>query len=522
MKSPNPYLEQVWAVLPRLLSLYDNDPLSPTYGMGDRYRWAWKLIDFGNGTFQGAAHGLARLLKHNLLPNHFSQTAIKRRIDALFCGADRLRYPNGSFEEAFPFESSFCVTALVTYDLLTAIELLKDNLEFQVQARYLDIIRPAISFLHQAEETHAFISNHLATAAVALYKWSALTNEPGEQRGQEILERILVKQSPEGWFREYEGADPGYQTLATYYLADLHRLRPDLNLLEPLRRSIQFLWHFAHPDGSFGGYYGSRNTRFYYPAGLESLALEIPEAARLAEFMASSIHDLTTVTLMVMDEPNLVPMFNAYCWAAALYQEKQEKKPEQVPELPAFSNASWRSQFPEAGLVVDKGPKHYTIVSWHKGGVCYHFPSQTEASCIDVGLVAKSPRGQYFSTQAYQSNNSMQLDGDVLMITTPLVAMHQQLPSPLQLIILRLLNITIMRSLILGNFVKKFLVRLLITGQDVASVTNRRKVYLGTTLRIEDSWEGDAKGLSRLQVQSPFSAIHMASQGYWQSQDEIE
>ena len=238
--------------------------------------------------------------------------------------------------------------------------------------------------------------------------------------------------------------------------------------------------------------------------------------------MASSIHDLTTVTLMVMDEPNLVPMFNAYCWAAALYQEKQEKKPEQVPELPAFSNASWRSQFPEAGLVVDKGPKHYTIVSWHKGGVCYHFPSQTEASCIDVGLVARSPRGQYFSTQAYQSNNSMQLDGDVLMITTPLVAMHQQLPSPLQLIILRLLNITIMRSLILGNFVKKFLVRLLITGQDVASVTNRRKVYLGTTLRIEDSWEGDAKGLSRLQVQSPFSAIHMASQGYWQSQDEIE
>ena len=38
---------------------FDNDQTSLSYGMGDRYHWAWGLIDFGNGTFQGAAHGLA-------------------------------------------------------------------------------------------------------------------------------------------------------------------------------------------------------------------------------------------------------------------------------------------------------------------------------------------------------------------------------------------------------------------------------------------------------------------------------
>ncbi len=522
MKSPNPYLEQLWAVLPRLLALYDTNPLSPTYGMGDRYRWAWKLIDFGNGTFQGAAHGLARLLTHNLLPSYLSPNAIERRIDALFRGADRLRYPNGSFEEAFPFESSFCVTALVAYDLLTAIELLKPNLDLEVQTRYLDIIRPAIAFLHQADETHAFISNHLATAAVALYKWSELSNEPGEKRGQAILEQILSEQSQEGWFREYEGADSGYQSLATYYLADLHRLRPDLNLLDPLRRSIQFLWHFAHPDGSFGGYYGSRNTRFYYPAGLEALAPEIPEAATLADFMRGSIRDLTTVTLTVMDEPNLIPMFNAYCWSAVLYGEPEKPEAETLPLIPALSHSTWRSQFPGAGLIVDKGTKHYTIVSWHKGGVCYHFPSETGKPRIDVGVVATSPNGQYFSTQAYQANNLMQLDGDTLTITAPLVAMHQQLPSPLQFIILRLLNITIMRSLTLGNLVKKFLVRLLITGQKVAPVSNCRIIHLGANLNIRDSWkEEEGRGFNRLEVKYPFSAIHMASQGYWPFQDDI-
>ncbi len=522
MKSPNPYLEEVWGVMPRLLALYDTDSLSATYGIGDRFRWAWKLIDFGNGTFQGTAHGLARLLVHSLLPNPLSEAAILRRIDAMFHGADTLRYPNGSLEEAFPFESSFCVTALVAYDLLTAIELLKLRLQVEQWTRYLNIVRPMIHFLHRAEETHAFISNHLATATAALYKWSALTHEPGEERGQQLLERIISEQSEEGWFREYEGADPGYQSLCTYYLADLHRLRPDLGLLSPLRRSIQFLWYFAHPDGSFGGYYGSRNTRFYYPAGLEALAVDIPEAAVLAEFMRRSISAHTTVTLSVMDEPNLVPMFNAYCWAAVLYPQQTDNFPTDLPSLPALSDTAWRCQFPQAGLFLDKGQSHYTLVSWHKGGVCYHFPSAGAKPYLNVGIVVQATDGQCFSSQAYQSTNLVQRDDDTLTITAPFVAMRQQLPSPLQFIVLRLLNITLMRSLTLGNWVKKFLVRLLITGKKTVALSNQRTIHLGERLTITDVWQGEAKGFTRLELKQPFSAIHMASQGYWQTQDDTE
>jgi hypothetical protein len=80
-----------------------------------------------------------------------------------------------------------------------------------------------------------------------------------------------------------------------------------------------------------------------------------------------------------------------------------------------------------------------------------------------------------------------------------------------------------MRSLVLGNLVKKFLVRLLITGQRVAPVSNRRTIHLGANLNIKDSWkEEQGKGFNRIEVKYPFSAIHMASQGYWQCQDEIE
>lgn len=524
MDNGNPYLNEVHAVLPRLLSLFDADPLSPTYGMGDRFRWAWKLIDFGNGTFQGACHGLARLFTHKLLPAHVSSGAFFRRVEAMFQAARTLTRANGSLEEAFPHESSFCVTALAAYDLLSTIEVLSSRLDQRQREDYLSIVAPMVRFLHRADESHGFISNHLATAAAALYKWHALGGEEGQQRGALFLRRILSEQSEEGWFREYEGADPGYQSLCTYYLADLHRLRPDLGLLEPLRRSLRFLWHFAHPDGSFGGLYGSRNTRFCAPAGLEALAAEIPEAAALADGLRASIQLQRTVTLSAMDEPNLVPMFNAYCWAATLFEERAELSHGRL-QLPCMKQGVWQQTYPGAGLLVDKGQGHYTIISWHKGGVCYHFADEPDARCINAGVAVRRADGRLFSSQSYQPSNRLEAEGDQLTVEAPMVAMKKQLPSPLQFAALRLLAITVMRFDALRNFVKRCLVRMLITGKEPIPIRNRRTIRLGERLSIADQLLGDAKVLKKYSVvefKGAFSDLHMASQGYWQRQDTEE
>ena len=45
MTENNPYLHQIKNVLPRILALYDSNPISPFHGLGDRFFWAWKLID---------------------------------------------------------------------------------------------------------------------------------------------------------------------------------------------------------------------------------------------------------------------------------------------------------------------------------------------------------------------------------------------------------------------------------------------------------------------------------------------
>lgn len=512
------YLVEVRANLPRLLALVDRDPTSESYGMGDRYHWAWGLTDFGNATFQGMANGLARLWRHGLWPYATPESRFIERIDSLYQGTAKLTRSDGSLEEAFPNEGSFCVTALVAFDLLVALDLLGDRVDEAKRKSWANVVRPMIGYLLGAEETHAIISNHLATAVAALARWHRLTGDArAEARGRGLLDRILQNQSKEGWFREYQGADPGYQSLCTCYLADVHRLRPDWQLLEPLRRSIQFLWHFAHPDGSFGGLYGSRCTRFYYPAGVLALADEIPEAAALATFMAKSIGDQRVVTLSSIDEPNLIPTFNAYCWAAALASQPPQAQTTSLPIMPALLRERVRLHFDHAGVLIDRGEEHYSIVATGKGGVVYHFASGNPA-VIDAGVVVRNAKGKLGSSQGCSQVELKETEG-ALTIVASIFPMPKQRPGPWQFLVLRFLCITIFRFPMLREWVKQLLVRLLITGSPPWPLKNRRTLRFGNELAIQDETEL-RPGYEVVEAVHDFVPIHMASQGYWQRQDE--
>src|SRR5690606_38550573 len=156
---------------------------------------------------------------------------------------------------------------------------------------------------------------------------------------------------------------------------------------------------FAHPDGSFGGLYGSRNTRFYYPAGILLLADEVPEATVLAKFMERSIATQSVVSLSSIDEPNLVPSFNAYCWAATLASaSRAEQSYETLPELPALRSSPFSVYFEEAGLLLDRGREHYTVIALSKGGTVYHFERQ-RCSLVDCGVVVRNTKGLLGSSQ---------------------------------------------------------------------------------------------------------------------------
>lgn len=514
----NPYLIKIKENLPRLLGLMDRDETSSSFGMADRFYWAWGLIDFGNGSFQGAAHGMARLWSNGLWPYATDKEQFVRRIDSLFSGASKLTRSNGALEEAFPYEGSYCVTALVAFDLLCTVELLGDEIEPSMRESWLSVVQPMVKYLIKADETHAFISNHLATAVAALLRWHAFTGDlKAESKAKVLLNRILDRQSGEGWFLEYEGADPGYQSLCTYYLADVHIQRPDLGVFEAIRKSLDFLWYFAHPDGSFGGLYGSRNTRFYFPSGILAFATELPKAAVLSRFMAQSIEENTVVTLASMDEPNLVPMFNSYCWAAVQYERDEIVVTDM--QLPALTKKQERRYFRDAGLLIDKGENHYSIVSTHKGGVVLHFV-KNRIKILNAGVVVKDPKGRLGSNQCYCERNTVDLCADSVQIDSTISAMPKQLPTPLKFIVLRMLCLSFFRISLVREWSKQLLVRLLITKSKTWPVENHRHIQLGENLNVEDTNQLP-RGYQLRPVNTEFVPIHMASQGYWQVQDEL-
>ena len=328
----NVYLNQIHQNLPRILSLFDNDNSSESYGYGDRTHWAWGLSDFANGTFQGAAHGFARLWVSGLWPYSTSEVNFLRRINSIFVATARITRKSGALEEAFPNEGSYCVTALVAFDLLCTVDLLQDTADEAMLSEWQKIIEPLVEYLIYADELHALITNHLATAAAALFRWYNITSDNRAQRkATKLLKRITDGQSSEGWFSEYGGFDPGYQTLAIYYLADIYINNQDESLLLMLERSMNFLKYFIHPDGSIGGTYGSRCTRFYVPGGITALSEQLPICKKICDLMSISIQSHTVVGLSEIDELNLIPFFNAYCWSASKISDLKQTKSAILP-----------------------------------------------------------------------------------------------------------------------------------------------------------------------------------------------
>ena len=516
----NCYLFEVKNNLPRILSLIDNDPTSKSYGLGDRYFWAWGLTDFGNATFQGCAHGLSRLWVSGLWHYDSSEDSFVKRIQSIFAGTKFLTRKDGSLEEAFPNEGSYCVTALVAFDLLVSIDLLSERINYVQRQEFIEIIRPLIIYLVKSDETHAIISNHLATAVAALSRWDNLVGDLNAlKKAEHLLDRILNNQSEEGWFMEYEGADPGYQTLCLHYLVDVHLQRRDLNLLEPIRRSIQFLQYFAHPDGSFGGHYGSRCTKFYYPSGILAMAQEIPEALVLDKYMQKSISEKRVVALSSMDEPNLIPMFNSYAWSATLVKAKKATVNEKNPgNLPCEEKEPFRKNFKEAGILVERGYDHYSIINYKKGGVVYHF-NQKNLNYIDTGVVIRSPLGTLGSNHFYDKNKTLTIEDNRVLIKNRISAMPKKLSSPLKFLVLRFLCFTVFRSSRIREFTKRLLVKYLITKPKPWPIWNEREILLGENLKIIDQCDSK-RGYEKVEVKNPFVPIHMASQGYWQIQDE--
>lgn len=505
---------QVWKACRHLLSEQNRDPYAPAYGCFDRRYWGWKLADFPDATFQRNVYPLSWLLRNPDPDFSISSDILTEAVKAGLSYTSDIQHPNGSFDQAFPWEQSFGATAFLLHPLLEAYRAVEPGCTVEFRGKIESSLRRAAEFLCRHDELHGRISNHIAGAALSLLHCGNHFSEPRyRERAVSLLEELLENQSEEGWFPEYGGADPGYQTLCLHYLAGVNRLRPDERLRKALERSVEFLSWFAHPDGSFGGEYGSRRTAVFYPGGLAVLAPEIPLARTLLSYMMGSIAEGHTVTLDDVDAANIAPLLENYLTAV----DMGSIDPEDGKTLLPCQAGEARRDYTAAGIYARGTARYYALFGASNGGVLKVFDRrERKAIWNDGGYVGETAEGAYITTQVTDPNRSCTLTEDSIGLETVFCLMPRSLPAPEAFLLLRLMNLTVMRSIRFGNWIKKRLVRLLMTGNQSTPFKLVRTVRFGSeTITVRDRIMGHRE-LRWLEYGRPFVAIHMASARYFE------
>ena len=109
--------------------------------------------------------------------------------------------------------------------------------------------------------------------------------------------------------------------------------------------------------------------------------------------------------------------------------------------------------------------------------------------------------------------------GDEITLRFPLLPVRRPQSGPLGFLALRLASLTLFRFLAAGNRVKRLLARYLIHRRPSPVGFVSRHYRLLPEFSVTDSFEG-VPGCQPITEARHFSAIHMASQGYWQVGDD--
>jgi hypothetical protein len=502
----------LFAQLPRVLGQIDREPLSPTWGCGDRTYWAWKFVDFPAPRFQEAVCVMAWAWATRKPGGVYYRDAnLLEWIEAALRWWTRRQHSDGSFDEAYPFERSLAATSFTAFYVSEALRLLGDHLSRDVRARVVESVARAAHWLTRNDETHGFLSNHLAAALGACWHAYELTREPAfARRASHFRDKILGEQSSEGWYREYDGADPGYQTHGSFYLARYAELAGDESVSDSLERSFAFLAHFVHVDGSLGGEYASRNTQTHYPAAFEMCAPRSPTAAWIARRMRPSLETAAAAGPASVDAWNQYPMLNNLVFAQRAVDGRAEPPAHEPDREHAFR------VFPEAGLLCVRHPAYDAVLAFGKGGVLKVWDRGAgRLAYSDCGWVARTARGRLLATQSTEGVESSSIESDAVEVAGRAAFVSRPTFTPFTFVAFRAFSTTIGRFALVARQLKNALVHVLIRRRLRAELCFRRRVEFGATeVRISDRlWGGER--VVEVRRAHRFATLHMGSSRYF-------
>lgn len=507
------YSDEAFTYLPRLFQMIDRNQYSPTYGSFDRSYWHYRTMDFPCGMYQEFCLPLALVYAHPFPDNPYYQ--VERVRELALAGVDfamHSAHRDGSCDDYFPYERAlgalvFSLNA-VTETCLQLDERRPEHLEFF--ARRAD-------YLLQHNETGQ-LTNHQALAALALYNSYLITGEQRFKTGSAQFVQICRDwfHPEEGWFQEYEGADPGYQSCTVAFLAKLFLKSKDPALLELLTPAVEFCWHFMHPDGSYAGEYGSRNTYHFYPHGFEVMAGRNRKAAYVADmFLARSLPGRTRY----FNDDDRMCAHYLYDWLQSYLDFSSTRSEIAMGQQPAqdVAPSQFRRYFTKARIAVHITPSYHAVVNLSKGAVI-KAASANGPVYSDTGMIAQTASGDVIVSHIVDEYTTRaDVENGVYSSSGTMCRRKTKLATPLTQIAFRLLNLTLGRFA--PNLLRSMLQKILITGKPRTQYRFTREIrFAPAEIIVHNVLERPATApkLQAVHLASDATSIYVANSNVYQ------
>lgn len=263
------------AALERLEALVCSDGTSRTFGCVDRDFWAYRTLrGFPSAPYQHVMSGLAYL-------SQCSEGFDSRRLGDLSLGSLdfwlRSRNGNGSANEWYRNEQSYCATAMGMHSAVEALWLLRDRIsERDLRERCRDLVKSA-RWLQ--DRNNPLATNQDVASTSGRFVLAALLDD-NHMRDSALrsLERIQTRFFRDGYLREYEGMDLGYTLLSLDLLVASHRagMSECETLVSGLCRQLVSV---SSPTGDLPFALGSRGTLHRFFGGVEYFSRFVDSAS---------------------------------------------------------------------------------------------------------------------------------------------------------------------------------------------------------------------------------------------------
>lgn len=486
--------------------MWNRDPASPSYGSFDRAWWGWKFKDFPDATLQYAAR-----LAVPYAEKAGDGSPIGEWLEAWVRFISTIQHRDGSLDQAYPHER----TPGVVFDVLSTFIGVHEGPHLSAESRALlgRIIERAACFAMRTDEHHGEIANHIAEYAYELAEYARFSGDPGATAaaGRYLARLLSLFDREEGWFREYEGPDPGYQTRTLRYLVKLARLPGYEGLWDVAERAGDFLADFIMPDGSVHPMLGTRSTGILYPSGIEALAARDP-----GRFGALAARVRTAWELGLVPLPSTIDFANAI----RLADDAREAVPlmTSLPEAPAAGSPGTRSLH-RAGLTAWRTSSRQVYLASSLGGVVVAYdrhPGGWQLAFEDSGYLLRA-RGSSWLTRMPGAGTLVSSDEKGATVRSRFArVLHDEL-TPSRFLLLRILNLTVLRSRRIGDLFRKLVVNRLMAGRAWLPVTLTRSLrFEGDRLQLDDIVEGDNHIAGPMWRCRRLTGAHMASARYSQ------